>query len=176
MSNVLSAYDSRVVANSFLELASKEGRSIDPMKLQKLVYISHGYFLGAYDTPLIMDDVQAWDYGPVIPVLYRETKRFGRNPITEFYEEYNPSASAYEIPLTRDDENSFLALIWRVYGQYDAGYLSKLTHQEGTPWSEVYQEGIRGLVIPNHVIQKHYKELLHRNREARRKAAEASRV
>ncbi|MCC7437458.1 MAG: DUF4065 domain-containing protein [Armatimonadetes bacterium] len=63
-------YDSRIVGNSFLDIALKDGTALTPMKLLKLVYIAHGWHLGIMGKPLISDEVQAWKYGPVIPKLY----------------------------------------------------------------------------------------------------------
>jgi len=76
-------YDARAVANYFLELAGQEGKPLDPMGIQKLVYFAHGWTLAIYDRPLISQRVEAWDYGPVIRDLYNEFKRFGSSRITE---------------------------------------------------------------------------------------------
>jgi uncharacterized phage-associated protein len=40
------------------------------MKLQKLVYYSQAWSLVWDESPLFEDDIQAWAYGPVVPVLY----------------------------------------------------------------------------------------------------------
>src|SRR5271157_4349946 len=73
--------DARAVANYFLDLAKKENRPIDPMGIQKFVYFAHGWNLAMYGRPLIIQDVEAWDYGPVIRDLYQDFKRFGNGPI-----------------------------------------------------------------------------------------------
>src|SRR5579875_2343089 len=76
------AYDARAVANYFLDLAAKEGRPLDPMGIQKLVYFAHGWNLAIFGSPLIRQRVEAWDYGPVIADLYQAFREFGPNPIT----------------------------------------------------------------------------------------------
>jgi hypothetical protein len=73
--------DARAVANYFLDVAGKENRTIDPMGIQKLVYFAHGWNLAMYGRPLIVQNVEAWDYGPVIRDLYQDFKRFGNGPI-----------------------------------------------------------------------------------------------
>ncbi|MCB0375635.1 MAG: DUF4065 domain-containing protein, partial [Sinomicrobium sp.] len=73
-------YNPVIVANYFL---SKYGVDyhITPMKLVKLVYIAHGWHLGITDNALIDENPEAWKYGPVIPRIYHEFKKFGKNPI-----------------------------------------------------------------------------------------------
>ncbi|MFQ5632018.1 MAG: Panacea domain-containing protein, partial [bacterium] len=57
-------YDSRLIANYFIDFARKDGVAISPMKLQKLVYFAHGYYLAITGQPLIEEEIQAWRYGP----------------------------------------------------------------------------------------------------------------
>ena len=40
------------IANEFLRLASVDGRAVDLMQLQKLVYVAHGWCLAASGQPL----------------------------------------------------------------------------------------------------------------------------
>ena len=74
-------YRACAIANYFLERAERE--PITQMKVQKLVYFAHGWHLGITQKPLINEQVEAWPYGPVIPSLYQDLKRWGADPITE---------------------------------------------------------------------------------------------
>ena len=64
------------IAVEFLELAKNQThyKEITTMQLLKLVYIAHGWMLGLYDKPLISDEVEAWQYGPVIPKFIDSTR------------------------------------------------------------------------------------------------------
>ena len=68
----------RAVANEFIHLAKADGRSLTPLQLIKLTYIAHGWMLTLYGRPLIVDEVEAWKYGPVIPDLYQATRAVWR--------------------------------------------------------------------------------------------------
>src|SRR4051812_39910789 len=74
-------YPAAAIANEFLRLAKEDKAQISPLKLQKLVYFAHGWYLALAGKPLIEERVQAWQFGPVIPTLYREFKRYGNSPI-----------------------------------------------------------------------------------------------
>ena len=68
-------YRANAIANYILDKADKSGPSITPMQITKLVYLAHGWFLGFHKQPLIIEDVQAWRFGPVIPPVYHAFKR-----------------------------------------------------------------------------------------------------
>src|ERR1700676_3931940 len=95
----MKTHSALAVANWFLARAAADGKSLDPMKLQKLIYFAHGWSLALTDIPLIEEHPEAWDYGPVIPSVYHEFKLFGRKPITERakrFEISDPSGSRYQ--------------------------------------------------------------------------------
>ena len=75
------AYNSKAVANYFLELGDWDGESISPMKIQKLVYYAHGWHLGVTDEPLIDEQIECWPYGPVVDSLFHQFKHYGSGPI-----------------------------------------------------------------------------------------------
>ena len=72
------------IANYFIELAHKDKIDIRPLKLMKLVYIAHGYILALLDKPTVgakLEEVEAWQYGPVFPSVYYSFKQYGSQPI-----------------------------------------------------------------------------------------------
>ena len=143
--------DSRVIANRFLELAEAKGDTLTPMQLLKLVYIAHGWMLGLYGRPLIRDDVQAWQYGPVIPRLYSSIRQFRSNPVV------GPVANV------REDldvsEESIIRQTFEGYGDMSGPALSRMTHAKNTPWDVTYEPGTFGCPISNDIIENHYKAL-----------------
>ena len=146
------AYDARAVANYFLDLASKEGRSLDPMGIQKLVYFAHGWNLAIYGSPLLQQRVEAWDYGPVIADLYQAFREFGPNPITRAAKKYEfdpitglVSESIPNISESEDAKNTraLIERVWESYKHLTSIQLSNLTHLPGSPWTLARQEGKR---------------------------------
>lgn len=146
-------YDVLNVADAILKIAKRQGKTLTPMQLMKLVYIAHGWSLGLRHRDLFRNRIEAWQYGPVIPDLYHATKRFGRNPIP-----LNMIDDPSDMPVAPEDE-TFLTDVFSKYSQLNGIQLSYLTHQSGTPWQQVYRPGVLGVEIPDHLIESHYVDL-----------------
>lgn len=156
------AYDAKAIANYFLDLAEGSGQTLNPMKIQKLVYFAHGWHLAAYNRPLIDEQVQAWRYGPVIPSLYHEFKQYGSGPITgraTTLECYESGSLRLVTPAVGDEEvMSLLSTVWEVYKNYSAIQLSNLTHEKGSPWDQTFaqSEGRKSVDIPDDLIRRYF--------------------
>jgi len=142
-------YPSPVIAEYFIQ-KDKNVRS-DIMKVLKLVYISHGFNLAIFNTPLIKEKVQAWQYGPVIPELYFRLKTNDLDTISVFYD---------DVQRLEGDEGTkkLLDAVYTKYGKYDGIQLSNLTHQKKTPWDITVSK--YESEITEDLIKKHYKTLL----------------
>lgn len=145
-------HDARTIANRFLHLAEAAADSVTPMQLLKLVYIAHGWNLGLTGRPLINDRVQAWQYGPVIRPLYDAIRNFKSQPVRgPLPAPANDHLSADELGLIQE--------VYDLYGDLSGPALSRLTHAKGTPWDMTYEPGEFGIIIPNDLIEDHYKRL-----------------
>lgn len=161
-------FSAKSIANYFLELAKASGQPISPMKLQKLVYYAHGWYAGYTDRPLINEAVEAWQYGPVIPSLYHEFKRFGSGTIEGKAFEYDALGVREASPPADPDIRTFLQNVFNSYGQYSGIRLSEMTHATGTPWDTTWSEckGMRGVDIPFPKIASYFKEAVQKTQQA----------
>ena len=127
-------YSSIAIANAFIEHANN-GRTnnLTPMKLQKLMFFAQSWYLKSTDVPLFEGDFERWQYGPVLPEIYHEFKKFGSKNIDEFgssmWNEFHK--------IDRFDYQviEFLNQIIDTYGAYTGTELSWITHQPETAWS-----------------------------------------
>lgn len=130
------------VANFFVDWANRsEEEHMTNLWLNKLLFFAQGQCLARYGKPLFNDAIEAWDYGPVIPAVYRKYKGYGRNPISVVDDEYTPAKFT-------TDERILLADVLREYGVYNASALVSKTHQPNTPWSDAYIEGANNEITP----------------------------
>ena len=160
-------YLSKAIANYFLDKAEEDGENLTPLKLIKLVYISHGWHLGFFKKPLIQEYVEAWEYGPVIADLYHSLKHYGAAKITDHLSTIVEKRNKLKrvVPTVEDyDTESFLDTIWEVYKENTAFSLSDSTHEDGSPWDTVVKrkkaEGDPKLnpIITDPEIQDYYEK------------------
>lgn len=134
------------VAKYFLALSEpEEGDSVSNLKLQKLLYYAQGFHLALCDKPLFAEPIQAWEHGPVVPVVYHEYKENGYLGIPVPLD-FNP-----EEVLTKD-ERELLDEVWNVYGQFSAWKLRNMTHEE-PPWCETPS----GATITHEALRSYFK-------------------
>jgi len=161
-------YSSATIADYFIYKGSHEKIRLTPMQLLKLVYIAHGWYLGNHGKPLIYDEIQAWHFGPVIPVLYRMIKHNGPKPLKTFVR--SPDRAGKE-ELLPNDVQHFLNLVWKEYRNYSGSELSRLTHQPGAPWAQARKKhpyAQYNVPISNEIIQAYYRAKVE---QARREVA-----
>jgi uncharacterized phage-associated protein len=162
------SYTAKAVANEFIALAKKDGRQLTPMQLQKLVYFAYGWYLAITGERLIDERVEAWQWGPVVPSLYLEFKRFGSDPVTEpsadyYFKDGKMQFKFYELnsgdPGKDDAARMLIKRVWDIYGKYSAAQLSDMTHEPNSPWSTTPGKEIKGTDIDDEEIKRYFRRL-----------------
>lgn len=125
------------------------------LELQKIIYLCHMQFMAEKDKPLVEGEFQAWDYGPVHPVLYHRLKCFGANSIPKFafknVEDLDPNEYEDEIAILTEGAKSF--------PHPSGSTLVAITHREGGAWEKLYEHGVKGNVITDNYILEEYEDL-----------------
>ncbi|HDY7818068.1 Panacea domain-containing protein [Vibrio vulnificus] len=149
-------YSPTTIAALFTNIANEQGKKLTHMQLQKLTYIAHGFKLAttAGQTGLIVDNVNAWKFGPVIPSLYHALKGYGNRDVPPLYVSENVEPS----------DQGIVRAVYNTYGELDGVALSDLTHRHGTPWDQIWN-GCNGrnqnsAVIPDQLISHYYTDYL----------------
>ena len=126
--------------------------NITNLQLQKILYITHMFYIGrGLGTKLIREEFEAWDYGPVIPVVYRELKSFGSSNILDIF-----TTSGLK---KTDTEYEFLYEMAKSLKEYTGGELVSITHHPKGAWHKCYKKNVKGIVIPTEEINNEYNTL-----------------
>lgn len=124
-------YDSVLVARFLLALAFKKGIVLNVTKVQKLLYIAYGFFLGQKGRKLLNESPKAWPYGPVFP---RTRKKVDYSKVI--------SLEAEEFHEIKEDQEvvEFLDKLIDKYSVFTASQLSEWSHTKGSPWDKATKE------------------------------------
>lgn len=119
---------------------------VDNLKLQKLLYYCQAVHLAKYDSVLFNDDIEAWDYGPVVRVVYNKYKN--KTDILKS----SPSNEIFT-----DNQRNAIDLTLAYYGNFTGGELINETHSE-SPWIDAYKKG-RNTIITPESMKEYYKQI-----------------
>lgn len=132
-------------------LCEMRGWSVSNLELQKILYIAHMVYLGQQHAPLIHEQFEAWDYGPVIPDLYHRAKSFGSGPVRNVFH-WVP-----DVPIVGPEYAALREASEATKG-LSPGQLVAITHWDKGAWADYYRPGARGVKIPNARIEKEYED------------------
>lgn len=120
----------------------KSGWNLSNLQLHKLLYIAHMLYSGSHNgEPLIYDeDFQAWDYGPVLPSVYRHCSAFGSSRIQNVFHHV-------QTPPEHSDEVNYIRDVLSEFGNADPYQLVELTHEPDSAWAHAYMPGVRHVPI-----------------------------
>lgn len=155
------SYDGREVANFVLDQCEVHARDISHLSLQKIVYFGHVWSLIKLGRPLIKHSFEAWEFGPVLPYLYRDFKSAGSGPLRARARRldarsgerttvaYSFDASIHELLVTVTD----------FYSRLTAAELVRMSHLPGSPWYQVWNHAGKanpGMLIRDEAIVEFY--------------------
>ena len=107
------------MANYFMgHVRPEEGDVMTNLKMQKLLYLAQGFYLGMFDKPLFEDDIELWVHGPVVPKLFKKFQK-NENGIIEY-------DSTMKMDDIDDETKGLLDEVYTVYGQFSASALKDI--------------------------------------------------
>lgn len=142
-------YKARSIARYIIQRCNEQNKAISNLKLQKMLYFVQAEFLVAKGQPCFADKIEAWDFGPVVPEVYREYKIFGSANIPVI------GRWLYPTSLSADDRKLVDGIIDEC-AQYSASDLVEITHNQ-SPWMDAYIPGRNQEILPQS-IKKYFSE------------------
>jgi len=126
--------------------------SLTNLQMQKILYLSHMVYLDKTNgTPLVNEEFESWDYGPVLPSLYHRIKFYGSEPVRDVFHNNKILTFGKEAEILKEAAHKF--------SHVHPGSLIDLTHRKDGAWDQTYFRGARNRIIPNEKILEEYKTL-----------------
>ena len=105
--------------------------TLSNLELQKMLYITHVVYFGRHKAVLLEDCFYAWDYGPVLPNVYKKLKIYGADPVGNIFKQYNDlDKKALESQIIEEAYTNLKHLT--------PAQLVALTHVKNGAWEQTY--------------------------------------
>jgi len=135
-------YSALNIAKYIIDKCTREKYPISNLQLQKILYYIQREFLqqGIQAFP---EEIEAWQFGPVVPEVYRQYCGFGALPIR----------MRYMISIEADDVKIINLIVEkkRMLNPWD---LVSATHSSGKAWDLIYRNGLGDhQIIPQELIK-----------------------
>jgi len=152
--NHIMAVSALDIAGVFLEMSKEVG--LTNLKLNKLIYLAHGYYWGNYEAPLITNGElpEAWKHGPVYRSVYNTFRSSKSDVIPLTY-------AARPTNLSSNEEMSdFLNQFWEIFKDAPPWHLVEMLHEKDSPWYIIWHhQGGKfstGSHIPDYLTKAYY--------------------
>ncbi len=143
----MKVYDAIEIAKYIIFYCYNNGYPISNLKLQKLLYFAQAKFLVDANKSCFDNQIEAWDYGPVVPDVYRKYRIYGGLNIP-YIDSNNRSNNI------SDEDKGYLDDILKDASKCSASKLVNITHQQ-SPWIDARKTGSK--VITNKAIKDFFK-------------------
>ena len=121
----------------------KDGHPISNLQLQKILFYIQKDFLSKGKIAFA-DDIEAWQFGPVVPDVYYYFCGFGAMPISMMQGEYT----------IEEQDKAIVDEIIETKRILDPWELVAETHKLGGAWDQIYRNGLGNhQVIPTELIR-----------------------
>lgn len=122
-------YTALDIAEYVVDYSIKKNYLCSNLRLQKILYFIQAYFLQIRREPCFSDPIEAWDFGPVVPSVYRRYKYFGAGEIIE----REPPTIRFE----SDEDRSIIEQVVDLLASFSTTQLREMT-QHQSPWLKNY--------------------------------------
>lgn len=146
------AYNVLDVARYIINYGSQHSYDISNLKLQKILYFVQASFLVDKHEVCFNEDIEAWDFGPVVPEVYQEFKMYGSSVIPYINSYIDLSNGIWESSLKAYDENIVSSEDRKIINdmvdqcsKYSARDLVEITHNQA-PWMNTYRKGWNNII------------------------------
>lgn len=158
-------YNVLEVCRHIINYCNKNSYIISNLKLQKLLYFVQAYFLSHTPSgePCFVENIEAWDFGPVVPDAYYEFKEYGSSSIPRINKYYalcddgdgwSLCTFHFNDDVIKPEHKQIIDEIVSSFSKYSATDLVTITHNQ-KPWMEAYSLG-KNTIITHESIRRYF--------------------
>lgn len=160
MQNYGMGNDPRAVANALLDIADSRDIAVSNLALNKLLFFIHTDCMLEKKCRLSSLTFEAWQYGPVLPIIYHQFKVFKAAPIKSRATKVDPQTGQNVVvqyaelrPNLGYIEDRFLQ-----YSKLSPSNLVALSHEIGGAWDAVWNGVVEnvGMKITDELILRYH--------------------
>ena len=143
------------ICRHIINYSDEKGYGISNLKLQKVLYFIQAYFVCFTEKkePCFEENIEAWEFGPVVPVAYHEYKQYGSNEIPKintvmeinFGKTFNFKIVPYDDSVISTQDKQVIDGLVEKFSNYSAATLVSITHNQ-SPWIEAYNNGKNSVI------------------------------
>lgn len=142
------AYDALDIARYVIKYSNDQDYGVSNLKLQKILYFIQAYFLIQTNHPCFREPIEAWDFGPVVPTVYKQYKMYASAdvPTMESYISFDgddiwkSKRIRFNKINIKDEDKILINKVVDKFSEYSATDLVTLT-QHQTPWIDAFSSG-----------------------------------
>lgn len=134
------SYSALDVAKYVIKHEHDKAREISNLRLQKLLYFVQAKVLVETDAPCFDDEIEAWDFGPVVPAVYYAYKIFGSWDIV----------IDDSVPFINKSVAAYIDSIVDYCKDYPTFQLVDITHKQ-SPWKNARQKGKKTIITKDSI-------------------------
>lgn len=124
------------VAKYVIFYSNEKKYDISNLKLQKILYFIQAEFLVSENEPCFYEEIEAWNFGPVVPEVYHVYKIFGGSNI--YIRNFNKDK------ILQKDRELIEAMVDEC-AKYSPSRLVEITHNQA-PWKNAYIRGVNNII------------------------------
>ena len=150
-------YDPRAISNAILDMADRLQLEVSNLSLNKILFFAHAHWLTQFRRRLCSLSFEAWQYGPVVPLIYHQFKHHGNQTISSRATKLDfDTGEDVEVPYNHlEIDLEALQSLVAEYASYTPSKLVQLSHIPGGAWHHVWHSSPEqkfGMVIPDSLI------------------------
>jgi uncharacterized phage-associated protein len=147
------------ITNHLLHAAYRDKNDADltPLRVQKLLYFVHGWYMAITGTSLFTEPFVRGKYGPKLLSLDVDLAQYAGVPVADYIKEWdaeqNKMVPFFVKPEAVPQFAEVLERVWKEYSRYSTAQLSTMSHGPDSAWARTPDGSISNTLIVDEFLR-----------------------